>query len=120
MELNEQQLLDYLQKTETNDRCNGHRDFREWNNETPELKSKLIRIGQLNESVQPAPDQYNFPYWGEDAPIALDKYPYYGCDLLQCTECNTLFFYYLELGGHGAQNRYRVLREELFEKKRTF
>ena len=114
MELNEEQLLDYLQNTETNNQCGGHPDFREWNNETPELQSKLFKIGQLADSIRPDADQYNFQYWGEDAPISLTKYPYYGCDLLQCSQCNTLFFYYLELGGHGAQKRYRLLRKELF------
>ena len=116
IELNEEQLLTYLQNTETNNRCGGHPDFREWNNETPELKSKLIKIGQVADSIQPDADQYNFPYWGENTPVLLTKYPYYGCDLLQCCACNAVFFYYLELGGHGAQKRYRMLRKELFEK----
>ncbi len=102
IELNEEQLLTYLQNTETNNRCGGHPDFREWNNETPELKSKLIKIGQVADSIQPDADQYNFPYWGENTPVLLTKYPYYGCDLLQCSACNAVFFYYLELGGHGA------------------
>lgn len=111
--LNEHQLLAYLEQTETTDQCSGHPDFLEWNNETPELIEKLVKIGQMD--VEPAADQYNLPYWGKDSRIVLDKYPYYGCDLFQCRECNALFFYYLELGGHGAQKRYRMLRSSLFE-----
>jgi hypothetical protein len=111
LQIDEHRLLHYLSSTEVNEACSGHKDFLEWANETEELRNKLEKIGQL--SIQPSEKQWDSEYWGEDALIHLDRYPYYGCEIHQCTKCNTVFFYYLELGGHGAQKRYRVVRKEL-------
>lgn len=112
-EINDQNLLHFLTSTKTNDSCGGHTDFLEWNNETEELKTNLAKIGQI--SVQPGEKQWDSQYWGQDTKIQLDCYPYYGCEIFQCQKCNTFFFYYLELAGHGAQKRYRVVRKELID-----
>jgi len=109
--IDKQGLLYLLALKKINNSCDGHKDFYEWNNGTEILAINLIKIGQV--STQPSHNQYELQYWGKDAPIQMDKYPYYGCEVFQCTKCNTLFFYYLELGGHGVQKRYRVIREEL-------
>lgn len=109
--IDEQRLLHLLTSTKVDNSCEGHKDFYEWNNGTEVLRTSLIKIGDI--SIQPADNQYELQYWGKDAPIQINRYPYYGCEIFQCTKCNTLFFYYLELGGHGAQKRYRVIREEL-------
>lgn len=104
-------LYQLLTLAESNSNCNEHKDFWEWNNETPELVNKLEKIGQIE--IELSTNQYDLPYWGKDAPIQLDKYPYYGCEVFKCKVCGLLFFYYLELGGHGVQKRYRVIRKEL-------
>ncbi|UUC45139.1 hypothetical protein [Flavobacterium cerinum] len=112
-EINDQNLLHFLAATKTNNSCGGHTDFLEWNNETEELKTNLTKIGQI--AIQPNEKQWDSQYWGQEAKIQLDRYPYYGCEIFQCQKCNTFFFYYLESGGHGAQKRYRVIRKELID-----
>ena len=111
--VDENSLLHHLTSTKVSDLCGNHSEFYEWNNETEELKSKLKKIGQI--SIQPSDKQWEAPYWGHETKIQMDCYPNYGCEIFQCTECNTTFFYYLELGGHGAQKRYRVVRKELID-----
>jgi hypothetical protein len=100
-----------LDSAESNDHCNKHKDFWEWAKETPELVAKLELIGQIK--IEPVGDHYDLQYWGENAPIQLDKYPYYGCKVLRCKVCGALFFHYEEIGGHGGQKRYRLVRKEL-------
>ena len=112
-EINDQKLLHFLTSTKVDDSCGGHTDFLEWHNETEELKTSLTKIGQI--AIQPSEKQWDSQYWGQDAKIQLDRYPYYGCEIFQCQKCNTVFFYYLELGGHGAQKRYRVIRKDLID-----
>jgi hypothetical protein len=112
-EINEDRLLHHLTSTKVSDICGNHLEFYEWNNETDDLIAKLKKIGQI--SIQPSEKQWEAQYWGQDAKILMDCYPNYGCDIFQCTKCNTTFFYYLELGGHGAQKRYRVVRKELID-----
>lgn len=111
--IDEQRLLHFLASTKVDTCCGGHIDFFEWKNETEELKNNLIKIGQI--SVSPSDNQNDLQYWGENAAIQIDKYPYYGCEIFQCKKCDTIFFYYLELGGHGPQKRYRVIRRELID-----
>jgi hypothetical protein len=111
LDLNAQELLKVLSSLKVDACCGEHKDFFQWNNETEELKNCLFKIGQV--SVQPSETPFESQYWGEDAPIRLDKYPYYLCNIFQCKKCRALFFYYLELGGHGAQKRYRLVRKEL-------
>ena len=112
-EIDENKLLHHLTSTKVSDLCGNHSDFYEWNNETEELRKKLKKIGQI--SIQPSAKQWDAPYWGKETKIFMDCYPYYGCEIFQCTQCNTTFFYYSELGGHGAQERYRVVRKELID-----
>jgi|GEM_PF-996668 len=112
-DIDEQKLLHFLASTKVNDACGGHTDFWEWHNETEELKTNLIQIGQI--SVTPGEKQWDSHYWGQDAKIQFDRYPYYGCAIFQCQKCNTVFFHYVELGGHGPQKRYRVVRKELID-----
>ncbi|MBD2705450.1 hypothetical protein IC229_32870 [Spirosoma sp. BT702] len=104
-------LCHLLTLAETNSNCNEHKDFWEWNNETAELVNKLEKMGQIE--IEPSINQYDLQYWGADVPIQIDKYPYYGCEVFKCKTCGTVFFYYLELGGHAPQKRYRVIRKEL-------
>lgn len=112
-DIDEQKLLHFLASIKVNDACGGHTDFWEWHNETEALKTNLTKIGQI--AIQPGEKQWEAPYWGQDAKIRFDCYPYYGCDLYQCQKCHTVFFYYVELGGHGPQKRYRVVRKALID-----
>jgi len=112
-EIDDQKLLHFLASTKVNDSCGGHNDFLEWNNETEELKANLTKIGQI--SVQPGEKQWDSQYWGQDAKIQFDCYPYYGCEIFQCKKCNTVFFHYTEIGGHWPQKRYRVVRKSLID-----
>lgn len=110
-QFNQDKLLHYLSLLDANEACVEHKNFFEWANETTELVKNLEKIGEVQ--APPSTNPYDLQYWGVDAPIQLDMYPYYGCDILKCKNCGTVFFYYLELGGHGAQKRYRVIRREL-------
>lgn len=106
-------ILQYLSILEKKEACSEHKFFFEWANETTSLVEKIEKIGEIH--VPPSTNPYELQYWEVDAPIQLDMYPYYGCDVLKCKSCGTVFFYYLELGGHGAQKRYRVIRRELID-----
>jgi hypothetical protein len=88
-----------------------HSNFREWNNGVIELTETLNKVAEIN--VTPAKNQVELKYWGEDAPIVLELYPYYGCEIFECKKCKSPFFHYTELGGHGPQERYRLIRKEL-------
>ena len=112
-DINEDNLLQYLTSLTVLNLCKNHSEFYEWNNETDDLKCTLKKIGEI--SIQPSDKQWEVPYWGIDTKIEMDCYPYYGCEIFQCIECNAIFFYYLELGGHGAQKRYRLIRKELID-----
>ena len=116
-QLDRNSLYRLLTLAESKSNCKGHKDFWEWNNETAELVTKLEKIGQIE--IEPSINQYDLQYWGTDAPIQFDKYPYYGCEVFRCKTCGTLFFYYLELGGHAPQKRYRVIRKELVDIEST-
>lgn len=112
-DIDEQKLLHYLTSIKVDNCCGGHEDFQEWNNETEVLRNSLIKIGKI--STIPSENQSDIKYWGANAPIQMDKYPYYDCEIFQCKECNTVFFFYIELGGHGPQKRYRVVKKELID-----
>ena len=88
--------------------------YRQWENETSELKNKIIKRGKLD---TPSKTWKNDKYWGEDAPIILSCYPFHSCEIHQCLECKEFFFHYTEDGGHGSQKRYRIIDLELIDKK---
>lgn len=91
-----------------------HSKYRQWENETSELKSKLIKRGKID--IRPKTWK-NDEYWGENAPIKFSWYPFHSCEIHQCLECKEFFFHYIEHGGHGSQKRYRIIDLELIDKK---
>jgi hypothetical protein len=88
-----------------------HSSYREWHNGSQGLTLHLQLIGEIAET--PVENQFDLPYWGNDAPINFRFYPYYGCEVLRCRNCKELFLHYREIGGHAPQERYRLLRKEL-------
>lgn len=110
--INQNNLLYFLLTNKIDGSKCDHSFFFEWNNGNDDLKNDLINIGKIN--LKPAFKE-NGNYWGKNAPIELNKYPYFGCEVYKCKKCNSLFFHYTELGGHGSQKRYRLIRKELID-----
>jgi hypothetical protein len=52
-------------------------------------------------------------YWSEDAPVALHYYPYNGCSVQQCAECERVYLRYAEGAGHHMEQRIRALSHPL-------
>lgn len=102
-----------LTKQQVKNNCN-HSKYRQWDNETPELKEKLIKQGKID--INPK-TWVNDKYWGEDAPIKFSWYPFHSCEIHQCIDCREFFFHYIEDGGHGSQKRYRIIDLELIDKQ---
>lgn len=92
----------------------SHDRYKQWENETKELKTKLQKRGEIN--VTPKTWEHE-QYWGNDAPIVFSKYPYHSCEIYQCKDCKEFFFHYIEDGGHGSQKRYRIIDINLIDKK---
>jgi len=55
----------------------------------------------------------NTNYWSEDAPIAINFYPYHESIIRRCKKCGEVFLNYTEYGGHAPQDRLRWVRKEL-------
>lgn len=109
--VNETNVLDVITRQKVK-RCScDHTVFLEWANGSPELRSTLQIVGKINLKVG---HQRSSQYWGLNTPIVLTDYPYNAADIFQCKACGLYFFHYMELGGHAAQWRYRVIRPSLF------
>lgn len=91
-----------------------HSKYKQWENETEKLKSKLEKRGKIN--ITPKTWEHE-QIWGNNAPIVLSKYPYHSCEIYQCTKCKEFFFHYIEDGGHGSQKRYRIINVSIIDKK---
>lgn len=50
-------------------------------------------------------------YWSPKYPIALEYYPYYGCEIF--TDEMDFFFIYNEFGGHVPEKRCRCIKKDL-------
>mgnify|MGYP003583012299 FL=1 len=48
-------------------------------------------------------------FWSEDAPIAIDYYPYNDCTVWRCRRCSRAFLFYVEGGGYFVDRRIRLL-----------
>ncbi len=113
-EVNQDNIFWALLRNEIVENKCDHSKYKQWENETAELKMYLIKRGQVN---YPINDRMNEDYWGEYAPIVLSKYPFHNCEIYQCSKCKEFFFYYLENGGHGVQKRYRIINVNLIDKR---
>lgn len=109
--ISERNILEYVSSQRVLSGSCDHSDFFEWQNGTKSLISSLKSIGKIQLK---ATYEQKGPYWGLNAPIVLDGYPYNRSEILQCQKCGLCFFNYQEVGGHGIQNRYRVIRPALF------
>lgn len=80
-----------------------------------EDKGKLTFVGELNmEGTVEIKNTYVNEYWGADAPQALAYWPYHKADIYRYGEKGGLYFRYLEMGGHAAEERCRLVRRSLF------
>jgi hypothetical protein len=78
----------------------------------------MRRIGTLNaDSAEGLTYQEYNPsgtnYWSEDAPVAVHFYPYNGCTVEQCVECERAYLRYTEGGGYYVEQRIRALNNPL-------
>jgi|GEM_PF-1936100 len=100
-------LLDSYEKV--NSDCD-HSKYLSWANQDTIQTDYFKKISEVK---NPYNSNSQTNYWGEGAPVELEKYPYFFCEIHKCEKCNTLFFHYPEDGGHGTQLRYRIIRSEL-------
>lgn len=102
---------DYIKNLPDYKKCKyNHDEYLEWKNVDFEVECEFYEVGKL--SIKPFLNESS-KYWGKDTPMNLNEYPYYGCRIYSCKECNSLFFYYVELGYHYPQDRFRLIRKEL-------
>jgi hypothetical protein len=79
--------------------------------------AKLKVVGTLRqEGSEECWDEYH-PHgtnlWSEDAPIALQHYPYNRADVRECVCCKRTFLHYTEYGGYYLDERIRELDARL-------
>lgn len=105
-----EELLELLnQNIDTNSNCN-HSKYFGWENKD-ELQTDYFR--KIAEIKNPINWSTQTNYWGSNAPVELQKYPYWICEIHKCEKCGKLFFYYPEDSGHSRQFRYRLIRPEI-------
>ena len=51
--------------------------------------------------------------WSNNAPIALQYYPYNRADVLRCTHCQKVYLTYTEFGGYYVDQRIRLVNRDL-------
>lgn len=111
-EINQNNLIQFLNNLEIVENDCDHSKFKGWNDWNPKFEPELVRIGKIEQELNvESPKEY----WGEQAPILLNEYPYWNCEIHQCPKCNRPFFFYNEDGGHGSQKRYRLIQKELID-----
>jgi hypothetical protein len=73
-EINQNNLIKYLNNEETVLDVCDHSKFKGWNDWNPVFEPELVKIGQIQQEVNmKSPEKY----WGGDAPIKLNEYPYW-------------------------------------------
>jgi hypothetical protein len=75
-------------------------------------ETNLVQIGTVSvdqEYNEEYPTKEN--YWSPKYPIALEYYPYFGCDIY--SDGKSYFLIYQENGGHASIKRCRVVKKEL-------
>lgn len=107
---NKTELLEFIaQHNKIQSDCD-HAKYLSWENKDPEQTDYFYKVAKIQNPVDWS-SQTN--YWGNNAPIELNKYPYWMCEIQKCKKCGKLFFHYHEDSGHSQQLRYRLIRPEL-------
>lgn len=79
--------------------------------------SKWQVVGTLKtEGAEECWDEYHpggTNLWSEEAPIAIQHYPYNRSDVLECSHCKRMFLHYTEYGGYYLDQRIRELAAKL-------
>ena len=79
--------------------------------------TKLELLGTLKtEGAQESWDEYHpdgTNLWSQDAPIAINHYPYDRSDVRGCVHCMRVFLHYTEYGGYYLDERIRELNPDL-------
>ena len=102
-------LISLLEKSRNGELA---RKYLAWSKFDKEDQLKLILIGSIvveqkyNEEFQSKEN-----YWSTKYPIAIEHYPYNGCDIY--TDGEGYFFVYQEFGGHAPERRCRFILKEL-------
>lgn len=81
-------------------------------------ESQLRRLGTLIDDACAEPTFLEFHpsgsnYWSENAPIALNYFPYNRCSVTQCEVCGRAYLRYTESGGYYVEHRLRALNPAL-------
>lgn len=86
--------------------------YRAWSKLDKEDQGKLTLLGTVSVDQgrsEEYPSKEN--YWSPNYPIALEYYPYCGCDIYY--DGKSYFLIYQEVGGHASEKRCRSIRKEL-------
>jgi hypothetical protein len=79
--------------------------------------SKWQVVGTLKpEGAEECWDEYHpggTNLWSEEAPIAIQHYPYNRSNVLECSHCKRMFLHYTEYGGYYLDQRIRELAAKL-------
>lgn len=109
--IDQNNLLAYLNGIENQSSNCDYNVYKEWSNVVEGHDLDLAKVGAIEQEVT----EEQTDYWGEEAPIRLNVYPYYRCEIHQCPKSKQLFFFYRELSWHRPQNRYRLIQKELID-----
>jgi hypothetical protein len=110
-DINQNNLIEYLNDHDYNKACSDHFRYKGWNNWDPIIEPELVKVGQIQQVNSNTVGRY----WGENEPIVLTDYPYSNCEIYKCPICNAIFFFYNEDGGHARQKRYRLIQKDLID-----
>lgn len=104
---NKKELMEYLEEYAPN--CDTEK-YLGWIREDKEFIPSLHQVGHIQIDIpQVTPDHY----WGPNAPIDFNFYPYFNIKIYKKKGCNNLYFRYKEMAGHAAEDRIRLIRREL-------
>lgn len=107
--ITKEDLMALLESSQYNSLANK---YKLWSKLDKSDEDKLTLLGKV--AVDQKYDK-EFPssenYWSPTYPIALEYYPYHGCEIY--TDTKDYFFVYQEFGGHIPEKRCRCIRKEL-------
>lgn len=102
-------LFNLLDKSQTTDLAVKYSSWLklETNDETSLSLIGTVSVDQEHNEEYPTKENY----WSPKYPIALEYYPYFGCDIY--SDGKSYFLIYQEFGGHAPEKRCRVVKKEL-------
>lgn len=102
-------LISLIKETKKNEFTKKYRAWKELSNNDLQ-KFTLIGTFSLDNNHE-AEFSSDKSYWSVDYPIALNHYPYNGCNIYSYEQ--SYFFVYRDFGGHAPEKRCRFINHEL-------